>query len=41
MKRTELRLPDELHEALRERAHKAKISLNALIVLLLKLQTAK
>lgn len=38
MKRTELRLPDDLYDEIRERAHKSRISLNALIVLILKLQ---
>lgn len=39
MKRTELRLPEDLYEDLRERAHKARTSLNSLIVLMLTIQT--
>ncbi len=35
MKRTELRLPDELYEEIRERAFRARTSMNQLIVLLL------
>ena len=35
MKRTELRLPDSIYGVIRERAHDARISQNALITLLL------
>jgi predicted HicB family RNase H-like nuclease len=35
MKRTELRLPDEIYEELRDRAYKSRISLNQIICLLL------
>ena len=41
MKRTELRLPDDIYEEIRKRAFDSRTSLNQMIVMLLAMQLAQ